>query len=97
MASVDRIINEAHNVLSGQLAVEIALTYGDQVVFPTTVQIDEVASPRRLFPGWREDVLVISIENQDVCAWGISLGGQRVGAVVVGGDRTRLTFWCGTR
>src|SRR5262249_8474142 len=39
----------------------------------------------RQFPGWPGDVLVLSVENQGVCSWGVPLGGDLC-EVLVGGS-----------
>ena len=36
--------------------------------------VDRPGSPDRRFPGWPGPVLVISVESQAVCAWGVPLG-----------------------
>jgi hypothetical protein len=62
------------------VAARAAEPYGDQVVFPDQTRIDEVGDPGRLFPGWPGPVLVLSVENQGVCAWGVLVGGELVGS-----------------
>lgn len=61
----------------------------DQVVFPRHVVVDRPEDPERRFPGWPGPVLVISVENQGVCAWGVPLGDPDppvlVGGAIEGG------------
>lgn len=71
--------------LSPEVAHEIARAYDDQVVFPDRILVDEVGSPDRLFPGTPQPVLVIAVENQGVCAWGVPLETPDP-VVLVGGD-----------
>ncbi|GLZ01016.1 hypothetical protein Acsp02_82680 [Actinoplanes sp. NBRC 103695] len=61
------------------------MAYGDQVLFPEQALIEVPEADTRRFPGWDGPVLVISIENQGVCAWGVPLD-QANPAVLVGGD-----------
>jgi hypothetical protein len=72
-------------ILTADLVRDLAAPFQDQVVFPGRVLIDDVGEPDRRFPGWRGPVLVVSVENQGVCAWGVPLG-QDDPVVVVGGD-----------
>jgi hypothetical protein len=71
--------------LTADVVRELAVAFDDQVVFPERVLVDEVGVPDRRFPGWPGPVLVISVENQGVCAWGVPLG-QEDPVVVVGGQ-----------
>jgi hypothetical protein len=77
-------------LLTADVAEEIALPFGDQIVYPQRIVVDcPAGSPparpgfSRRFPGWPGPVLVLSDENQGVCSWGVPSGG---GEVVVGGD-----------
>lgn len=70
---------------SAEVAARAAEPYDDQVVFPAQVHIDAVGDPGRLFPGWQGPVLVLSVENQGVCAWGVPLGPEDP-PVLVGGE-----------
>jgi hypothetical protein len=45
--------------------------YGDQVVFPDRILIEDPDQPEGWFPGASWPVLVLLIENQGVCAWGV--------------------------
>lgn len=40
----------------------------------------------RRFPGWPGPVLVMSVENQGVCSWGVPLDGADDPVVLVGGE-----------
>ncbi len=78
-------------LLTADVAVEIARTFGDQPVYPQRIIVDHPdgasGAPRgsaRRFPGWPGPVLVLSDENQGVCSWGVPAGES--GEVVVGGD-----------
>ncbi len=73
------------SALTPQVALEIAAVYGDGVVFPGRIVVDHPDDPERRFPGWPTSVLVISIENQGVCAWGAPID-EADPAIVVGGD-----------
>ena len=79
------------------MADEIATAYGDNVVFPHRVVIDEPDSDARRFVDWVWPVLVLADENQGVCSWGVSLEGESEGAVVVGGElphKIHSTIYC---
>jgi hypothetical protein len=78
--------------LTAEVAREIATAYTDQVIFPDNVVIDLPEADNRRFPGWPGPVLVICVENQGVCAWGVPLGHQNP-AVLVGGDIYDRTGW----
>lgn len=78
-------------VLTADVGVEIARTFGDQLVYPRAIVVDHPEGApgtppgsRRRFPGWPGPVLVLSDENQGVCSWGVPAGGSD--EVVVGGD-----------
>jgi hypothetical protein len=71
--------------LSATVARELAQTYDDQVVYPDRVVVDRPEDPDRQFPGWPGEVLVITFENQGVCAWGVPLGHSHP-PVLVGGE-----------
>jgi len=47
--------------------------YGDQVVFPHRLLIEDLGEPEGWFSGASWPVLVLLIENQGVCAWGVPL------------------------
>ncbi|MEU8657821.1 hypothetical protein [Actinoplanes philippinensis] len=79
-------------MITAEVAREIAVPYTDQVVFPETVMIDLPESVDRRFPGWAGPVLVLSVENQGVCAWGVPLGGENP-EVLVGGDIKNAGGW----
>lgn len=71
--------------ITAQVADELAVTFDDQVVFPHEIVIDEPGASDRHFPGWPTPVLLISVENQGVCAWGVPLNDPNP-PVVVGGE-----------
>jgi hypothetical protein len=71
--------------LTTEIAHAAADAFTDQVVFPHRVVVDRVDEPDRLFPGWDTSVLVLAVENQGVCAWGVPIG-QDDPPVLVGGD-----------
>jgi hypothetical protein len=73
------------SLLTREVAAELAVVYGDQLVFPDRTVVDRPGDDERLFPGWPTPVLVISIENQGVCAWGVPLGDSDP-PVLVGGE-----------
>jgi hypothetical protein len=73
------------DALTGQVADEVAGVFGDQVVFPQRILVDDPRDEQRLFPGWPTPVLVISHENQGVVSWGVPLGDPSP-PVLVGGD-----------
>lgn len=77
--AMDETLRDARAVLDTATAAQIAEVYGDNVVFPEQVVIDQ-------FPGWPSNVLVLAHENQGVCSWGLSLGDVSEGVVVVAGD-----------
>ncbi|WP_143133814.1 hypothetical protein [Actinoplanes philippinensis] len=79
-------------MITAEVAREIAVPYTDQVVFPETVMIDLPESVDRRFPGWAGPVLVLSVENQGVCAWGVPLGGENP-EILVGGDIKNAGGW----
>lgn len=72
-------------LLTADVAQEIARTFEDQPVYPERIIVDRPGDIWRRFPGWPEPVLVLSVENQGVCSWGVQLGGSS-GEVLVGGD-----------
>lgn len=86
MGKREELIRRAKEVLSDDVAIEIAKSYGDGVVFPSVIEIDRANAADRLFIDWPDDVLVLARENQGVCTWGMSLGEETIGIVVVGGD-----------
>lgn len=69
-----------------ELADELALPYADQVVYPRRIVVDRPGTVNRYFPCWPVPVLVIAVENQGVCAWGVPLDGEDNPPVLVGGD-----------
>lgn len=77
-------------LLTADVAAEIATAFGDQPVYPERIVVDGPASAGpglgRRFPGWPEPVLVLSVENQGVCSWGVPLGGGDDCPVLVGGE-----------
>jgi hypothetical protein len=73
------------DTLTESVADEMAAVYGDQVVFPRRIVIDDTDDPQRCFPGCSTAVLVISHENQGVVSWGVPLGNPSP-PVLVGGD-----------
>jgi hypothetical protein len=70
------------------MAEELALTYTDQVVYPRHIVIDPPGAPDRRFPAWPTPVLLLAIENQGVCAWGLPLDGDDNPPVIVSGERS---------
>ncbi|BCY08108.1 hypothetical protein [Actinoplanes sp. L3-i22] len=63
---------------------EVAALNGDQPVFPAREVVDRPGDPERWFPGWPGPVLLLSVENQGVCAWGVPLD-DPAPPVLVGG------------
>ena len=84
--NANEILALAEEVISPEVATEIAGVHGDDVVYPAEVVVETESSPSSFFPGWQGPVLLLSHENQGVCSWGLSLAGHSAGAVVVGGD-----------
>jgi len=76
-------------LLTADVAAEIATAFGDQPVYPERIVVDGLASAGpglgRRFPGWPEPVLVLSVENQGVCSWGVPFDGDDHCMVLVGG------------
>jgi hypothetical protein len=79
-------------LVTADVAEEIAVAFGDLVVYPQRTLVDSAEEPSltcppsaRRFPGWPGPVLVLSDENQGVCSWGVPLGDDS-DLVVVGGD-----------
>jgi hypothetical protein len=64
------------STLTRSVAEEIALTYGDEVVFPDREVVTR-------FPSWPTSVLVIAHEHQGVVSWGVPIGDAA--PVLVGG------------
>ncbi|MBG0568707.1 hypothetical protein [Actinoplanes aureus] len=90
------LIDVPHDLLrlvTDDVAREIAKPYTDQVIFPERVLIDRPESADRRFPGWPGAVLVIAVENQGVCAWGVPLDGADSPVVLVGGEIWQRTGW----
>jgi hypothetical protein len=79
------LIDYLRTVITATVADELAETYDDVPVFPRRVVIDRPAEEDRRFPGWPTPVLVVSDENQGVCAWGVPVGVVDP-PVVVGGE-----------
>jgi hypothetical protein len=79
-------LKDASRTLTESVATEIAATYTDQPVFPFQVRIIAGGSDQSDFAGWPTDVLVLAVENQGVCTWGVDLGEDHFGRVLVGGD-----------
>ena len=82
----------AERLLTASVAEEIAVTFGDLVVYPRRILVDSSEEPSltwppsaRRFPGWPGPVLVLSDENQGVWSWGVPLG-ESSDQVLVGGD-----------
>ncbi len=87
-----RVPPAVEQLLTADVAQEIAGTFGDNLVYPERIVVDgpEGLSPSgpgsgRRFPGWPGPVLVLSDENQGVCSWGVPLDGGNY-PVLVGGD-----------
>ncbi|HUP73588.1 MAG TPA: hypothetical protein VM282_11170 [Acidimicrobiales bacterium] len=74
------------SLLTPQVMQEVVKPYEHQVVFPERVHIDDPSSPESQFFGEASPVLVLTIENQGVCAWGVPLDGDDDPPVLVGGD-----------
>jgi hypothetical protein len=74
------------------VARELAAVYDDQVIYPENLTVDRPDDDQRLFPGWPTPVLVISIENQGVCAWGVPLDDPKP-PVLVGGELLDDVGW----
>ncbi|GIF63618.1 hypothetical protein Ais01nite_16530 [Asanoa ishikariensis] len=70
------------SLITAAVADELATTYDDQVVFPRHVVIDLHEDPDRRFPEWPTPVLVIAVENQGVCSWGVPLDDPALPVVV---------------
>jgi hypothetical protein len=83
------------DTLTAGTAEEIAALYGDQVVFPQQIIVDDTDDSHRSFPGWPTRVLVIAHENQGVVSWGVPLGDPSP-PVLVGGERDDSTNSPGT-
>jgi hypothetical protein len=85
--SVDEaeLVAALHGVITAEVADELAEVYSDEPVFPRRIAIDRPDRDGRLFPGWPTPVLLISVENQGVCAWGVPLGVDDP-PVIVGGE-----------
>lgn len=84
--------DSVEQLLTADVADEIAQAYGDQPVFPARIVVDSPsepsrpgAAPARRFPDWPGSVLVLSDENQGACSWGVPLD-SRDPRVLVGGD-----------
>ncbi len=86
MEIYDHEIERARQTLSEEVATQLSGAYTDNAVYLGRLEIDRAASPQRQFPGWPDDVLIVAVENQGVCSWGVSLAGASRGVVVVGGD-----------
>jgi hypothetical protein len=80
---------EVERLMTAQVAREIAGVFADSIVYPEQVVVDTPDSnwfgAERQFPGWPGDVLVLSVENQGVCSWGVPLGTHSC-EVLVGGS-----------
>src|SRR5690242_11521084 len=85
MVSLPIAAGVVRSSITAGVAREIADAYTDQIIFPDRVQVDLPEASNRRFPGWATAVLVISVENQGVCAWGVPLGEENP-PVLVGGD-----------
>jgi hypothetical protein len=83
--NLSAVPESVRSVITAEVAREIGAAYTDQVVFPDRVLIDGQEPADRRFPGWAGPVLVISVENQGVCAWGVPLGDENP-EVLVGGE-----------
>lgn len=81
-AIVPAVLAEA---LIAAVADELGAVFGDQVVFPQRILVEDPDDSPRCFPGWPTPVLVISHENQGVVSWGVPLGDPSP-PVLVGGD-----------
>ena len=79
------VVPENLRLVTSEVARELASTFDDQVVFPDRIVVDRPGDPNRRFPDWPTPVLLISIENQGVCAWGVPLSDPDP-PVLVGGD-----------
>lgn len=71
---------------TADVAEELAATYDDQVVYPHRIGVERPGLADGNFPGWLTPVLVIAVENQGVCAWGVPLDGDDDPPVLVGGE-----------
>lgn len=83
-----RVPAEVERLITAQVAAETARVFGDQVVYPEQVVVDGPESnwhgTGRMFPRWPGEVVVLSVENQGVCSWGVPLGRDSC-EVLVGG------------
>jgi hypothetical protein len=80
--SIDDWVRAAQHTLTEATAIAVARPYTEQPVFPR----QRVIAGPGTFPDWEGSVLLLSVENQGVCAWGLALDGGSAGAVLVGGD-----------
>jgi hypothetical protein len=88
----EELVAALRSVITADVADELAEAYSDQPVFPRRIEIDRPDSGSRLFPGWPTAVLLISVENQGVCAWGVPLGVDDP-PVLVGGELAIGDTW----
>ncbi|MEU8074811.1 hypothetical protein AB0B31_05125 [Catellatospora citrea] len=79
-------------LLTAAVARELASAYSDEVVFPDRIVVDHPGDPDSGFPEWPAPVLVISIENQGVCRWGVPLD-RPDPLVLVGGELFDGSDW----
>ena len=80
-----RIPASVQQLLTNSVMLSVAEAYDDRLVFPEEVLIDDSADPGSAFAGCSAPVLVLLIENQGVCSWGVPLDGRDDPPVLVGG------------
>ncbi|SNY38080.1 hypothetical protein [Paractinoplanes atraurantiacus] len=81
-------LRRLHELITPEIAWELAEPYGDQIVFPGRVETDTPDDHDRRFPGWPGSVVTISVENQGVCAWGVPMDVAEPPVIVGGGIKT---------
>ena len=75
------------SLLTPQVMQEVVKAYDHRVVFPDRVHVEDPTSAESQFVSAESPVLVLTIENQGVCAWGVPLDdGEDDPPVLVGGD-----------
>lgn len=82
-----RVPSAVEEALTAEVVDELAEVFDEQFVFPGQTVVSGPEDEEDLFPHCATPVLVVSIENQGICVWGVPLEPELANPpVLVGGE-----------
>jgi hypothetical protein len=82
-----RVPPAVEQTLTAEIVDELAEVFDEEFVYPARTVVSGPDDDEELFPGCAVPVLVISIENQGICVWGVPLEPEAADPpVLVGGE-----------